>query len=145
MVAGPTLVICDATFAVNACFAAVAVRSQRIDSGAPELRAAHVDDGAGLGVDRSRPVASTHARMPRGRRCAHVDRAAIVCHGRIAGPADTRYRRVTGMSEQAVLGGARHQRSRDDVDIPRSHDDGVANAAVVRLYGARFNSGREVS
>ncbi len=47
------------------------------------------------------------------------------------------------MSEQAVLGGP-DTSARDDVDIPRSHDDGVANAAVVRLYAAPFNSGVEV-
>src|SRR5271165_2601908 len=45
------------------------------------------------------------------------------------------------MSEQAVLGGVETS-VRRDCDIPRSHDAGVANAAVVRLYGARFNSAR---
>src|SRR5262245_60660805 len=48
-------------------------------------------------------------------------------------------KRVTGVSEQAVLGGGIP--NANDVDsAPRSHDDGVAIAAVVRLYGAPFNS-----
>ena len=45
------------------------------------------------------------------------------------------------MSEQAVLGGAiRDTNGRHDCDSPRSHDGGVAIAAVIRLYGARFIS-----
>src|SRR5262249_45011407 len=126
------------------------VRSQRvrrggrarkdIDSGAPTLRAADVDDGASQGGGRSRPVAINPREDATGPDCAHVERAAIVCHGRPAGPTPSRERRVTGMSEQAVLGGS-DTSARDDVDIPRSYDDRVAIAAVVHLYAAPFNSG----
>src|SRR5262245_32723434 len=44
------------------------------------------------------------------------------------------------MSKQAVLGGPETS-AHGDVDIPRSHDAGVANAAVVYLYTTPFNSG----
>src|SRR5262245_13370506 len=86
------------------------------------------------------PLPSTHAATRPA--CAHVERAAIECHGRIAGPRREK-KRVTGVSEQAVLGGGIP--NANDVDsAPRSHDDGVAIAAVVRLYGAPFNSASRV-
>ena len=89
MVAGPTLLIFDATFAVNVVRRGGRAARKDIDSGAPKLRAAHVDDGAGLGVDRSRPVAINPREDATGPDCAHVERAAIECHGRIAGPQHT--------------------------------------------------------
>ena len=48
----------------------------------PQLGVAHVDGGAGIGDDRSRPVATRLDAI--GLRSAHVDRAATVVHGRIA-------------------------------------------------------------
>ena len=67
------------------CSARWPCRRKDINSRPAKLRAAHVDDGAGLGGDRSRPVVSPREDAT-GPDCAHVERAAIVCHGRIAGP-----------------------------------------------------------
>ena len=85
------------------------------------------------------PLPSTHARMPRGRTALTLSVPLLNVTDALPAPATPAV--VFGMSEQAVLGGAETS-VRHDCDIPRSHDGGVAIAAVVRLYGARFNSAK---
>ena len=91
----------------------------------------------GTVVTGADPLPSTHAKMPRGRTAFTLIVPLSVGYGCIAGPRRTC--QVSGMSEQAVLGGViRDTSGRHDVIVPRSIDGGVSIAAVVRLDGGRF-------
>ena len=82
---------------------------------------------------------SAHARMARGRIALTLSVPLL----NVTDALPAQHTRFHGMSEQAVLGGAiRDTNGRHDCDSPRSHDGGVAIAAVVRLYGARFISAK---
>ena len=141
MFAGPTLVIVDATFAVNAVRRGGRADGKDTDSVAPNCVPLTLIAVPAIGDYRSRPVAIN----PREDARAGLPLTLIVplLYARTHCRPLTR-RRVTGMSEQAVLGGS-DTGVRRHVIFPEASMMALPLPRLSAWMRARFNSGSRVS